>query len=352
MLRIMVLWIGASLLWLPACSSLDGEADTPEPLFRPGDYGGDLLPGAEEFWNVRLSPDGTRIALVRLRTPGSITNFQLWIMDRDGTNPELIGVNAGWADWSPDGKRLAVGVMVGISFYIYTLDLETREATQWSGREDQFFSKPTASLPIWFEDGERLLVSVFGKAYKQPFKRGIYSIHTRTGQIEGPLLELFESAFPGNHDQYAIGVKYTPDGDPLDGNAARYDFATGEWTWITHFAQDSLNVFIEPLTANPATTSVVFSRFVENAWQLFLMESDGAGVRQITRLGGDNPRWSYDGRKIFFRRDVHRGPGARYVPFVYDTVTETEAPLWPNLPDSLPAFPPLPENVPLFQPAR
>ena len=83
------------------------------------------------------------------------------------------------------------------------------------------------------------------------------------------------------------------------------------------------------------------SRKQNNAEQLFLMESDGTGTRQITQLGGDNPRWSYDGQQILFRRDVHKGEGARYVPFLYDLGTGEAAPLWPTLPDSLPAFPDL-----------
>jgi len=64
-------------------------------------------------------------------------------------------------------------------------------------------------------------------------------------------------------------------------------------------------------------------------------------VRQITKLGGDNPQWSPDGSDVLFRRDVHWGEGARYVPFRFDLETMQAEPLWPALADSVPDFPDL-----------
>ncbi|GIV58004.1 MAG: hypothetical protein KatS3mg042_0917 [Rhodothermaceae bacterium] len=338
-------WIGAvagTLLALSACSLTGGEDPTPEPSFKPGEYGGDPLPGTENLVNLRLSPDGRRVALIRRQTPDEPFDprYQLWIVDRDGTNPELIAVNVGMVDWSPDGKTLAVAVWRGIDAYVYTIDLETREAIQWSGREDQFFSKPTVGTPIWYRDGRRLLVSVFAKDYQQPFARGIYTIDTETGQITGPHVELMQSAFLGNNDHFAIGRKYTHNRDPLNGNFALYLFEAREWKWITDFSRDSLD-FVDVPVPSPTSDLAVQSRWVDNAKQLFLMDKEGRNVRQITTMGGDWGLWSYDGRQIFFRRDVHKGEGARYVPFVYDVATGQSAPLWPALPDSLPPFPPL-----------
>jgi hypothetical protein len=71
------------------------------------------------------------------------------------------------------------------------------------------------------------------------------------------------------------------------------------------------------------------------------MNKKGKAVRQITELGGDNPRWGDKGSSFIFRRDVHRGEGARYVPYRFDLETNEAEPLWPALPDSVPDFPPL-----------
>jgi TolB protein len=49
---------------------------------------------------------------------------------------------------------------------------------------------------------------------------------------------------------------------------------------------------------------VVFSRRVNEAFQLFVMNRDGSGARQLTDAIGEytNPRWSPDGTKILCSR--------------------------------------------------
>ena len=328
-------------LLLIGCS-LFVEPEPPEPYFQWGDYGGDPLRGSESLFNLRLSPDGRHIAFVRTYTPGhpEEPRYQLWIAERDGSNPRLIAVNVLTVDWSPDGSRLAVTVVSGIDMFLYTINLATDEVTRWTGLPDQRLSGGTAGNPQWFRDGKRLLVSVWGKDRNQPFERGLYIIDTEAGTTTGPLVEVMEGAFPGNGDAYATGIKWTYDRDWRDGNAALFDFAAGTWKWITTFTHAELDHIQAPIPS-PVGTTLAQSRRVENAWQLFLMESDGTDVRQITEMGGDNPRWSYDGRWIFFRRDIHRGPGARFVPFVYDVGRGEERPVWPSRPDSLPVFPDL-----------
>jgi hypothetical protein len=336
--------VAGTVLVAAACSTpTEPPSEGQEPTFAPGEYGGDPLPGTEHLSNVKPSPSGDRYALVRKRTPGepSDPRNQLWIVDRDGTNPRLIGVNILGAEWDPNGKRLAVTVAAGIDFYVYTIDLETLETTQWTGKDNQYLSFPVASSGGWFEGGERLLIFVAQKAYQQPFPRGLYVINTVDSTTTGPLIELFEATFLGNNDQYVIGQKYARKEDPLSGNFARYDFTDSSWHWITDFPKDSLRRYVEPPVPSPASDILVQSRKVQNAHQLFFMDRRGKNVRQVTELGGDNPRWSANGSSFVFRRDVHRGEGARYVPFRFELETMTAEPLWPARPDSVPDFPDL-----------
>ena len=322
---------------------LSESPENDEPIFAPGEYGGDPMQGTEHLSNVKPSPRGDRYALVRKRTPGepSDPRNQLWVVDRDGTNPRLIGVNILGADWHPNGNRVAVTVATGIDFYVYTIDLETLEATQWTGRVGQRLSFPVVSSSGWFEDGERLLTFVAQKAYQQPFPRGLYVINTVDSTSTGPLVELFEATYFGNKYRYLIGQKYVREDDPRSGNFARYDFADSSWHWITKFPKDSLRRYIEPPVPSPTSDILVQSRQVQNANQLFIMDHRGKSVQQITELGGDNPRWSPNGSYFVFRRDVHEGEGARYVPYRFDLETMTAEPLWPTLPDSVPDFPDL-----------
>jgi hypothetical protein len=136
---------------------------------------------------------------------------------------------------------------------------------------------------------------------------------------------------------------------PQSGNLVRYDFETGGWQWITNEPMEQ-GLSVQAGWGNPATDLVAQPQRIANAEQLFLMKNDGTQRRQITELGGDVPRWTYDGRRIIFRRDVHKGEGARYVPFVYDVESGAEFPLWPALPDSVPQFPPLETQNPVTIP--
>jgi Tol biopolymer transport system component len=334
---------------LAACSSPGVEPE--EPHFRPGEYGGNPLPGTESLNNVRLSPDGRRVALVREITPGEpfSPRRQIWLLNADGTNPELLALGVGTVDWSPNGSQLAVTARrggVGLDSYVYTINVETREVEQWTGLEGQVIDMGTAHLPIWFQDEKRLLVSVYTTAYLQRYARGLYIIDTESGNTQGPLVQLMQSAWLSDGDRYVVGTKFLPEHTPQSGNIARYDFATGGWNWIT---QESVEQGLRapPIVGTSTHDQLVQARPTGNADQLFLMKNDGTQRKQLTELGGDDPRWTYDGRSIIFRRDVHRGEGARYVPFVYDVESGAEFPLWPALPDSVPQFPSLETQNPV-----
>jgi len=343
-----------ALLLAAACSTApeppeEDPKEEPEPTFKEGAYGGPPLSGTESLFNLMPSPSGDRIALIRERTPGKPTDprEQLWIVEKDGTNPRLISVNTTGAHWHPSGDQLAVTVDFGRgNFTVHTIDLETLEATQWTGKDSQRISFEVAASSGWFPDGHRVLAHVNQRAFQQPFPRGLYAIDTRDSITTGPLVELMQATNFGNQKEYVVGRKFTRDRGPLSGNYARYNFSDSSWHWITDFPRDSVTGGRTGVPqASPTEDLVVQDRPVQNAEQLFLFRPDADGTdddaKQITELGGDNPRWASDGSYFIFRRDVHRGQGARYVPYRFDMETMEAEPLWPALPDSVPDFPDL-----------
>lgn len=281
---------------IAAACSTPTEPKKEEPTFAPGEYGGEPLPGTEHITIVEPSPSGDRFALIRRRTPGNPSDprFQLWIVNRDGTDPRLISVNTQDVAWHPSGNRLVLTVAIGIDFYVYTIDLKTMETTQWTGKDDQLLSFPVVSMAGWFQDGYRLLVFVNQRAYQQPFPRGVYVIDTRDSTTAGSLVELFSPTRLGNQDRYTVGRKYVRSHNPRSGNFARYDFGGNSWRWITDFPKDSLR-FVEKPVPSPTSDLIVQPRKTGNAKQLFLMNHRGENVRQVTKLGGDIPVWSADG---------------------------------------------------------
>jgi len=318
------------------------DPDEKETYFQPGEYGGEPLPGTEHLLWISPSPDGEKIAVIRRQTPGKLDQFnQLWILDRDGNNAELITYNIQTVHWHPFENKLAISFNPHSTpyYYLISLNLDTRELKLWNSKNEQFFDKYTSASNGWFNDGENILMTVNGRAYQQEYQRGIYKINTKDSTHTGPHKILFVSTDFGNDDQWAVGLQYTTDN--LSSNRALYNLETDVFQWLTtyHSDSDSLRRYTGNPTINPSGTEIIISKFVDNAWQLFQINQFGNVVEKLTEFGGERPRWSRGVDYFTFIRDINKAPGARYIPFKYDFSTGEEEPIWPNLPDSVPDFP-------------
>ena len=98
----------------------------------------------------QLSPDGTRIVFVSLRSG----DLELWKSEADGSNPQQItsfkGEWPGTPRWSPDGKWIVFDKPTGARHQIYVIDTEGRNLHAiTSGDYDN-------SGPSWSRDGQSL----------------------------------------------------------------------------------------------------------------------------------------------------------------------------------------------------
>lgn len=123
------------ITYLTACTTAaeDPPALPPgetETYFQPGEYGGEALPHTEHLFWISPSPDGEKIALIRRHTPGKTDPlFQLWIMDSDGSNVELLTYNARGVDWHPFKNKISFtyNPHTTPNLYAFTFDLNTNE---------------------------------------------------------------------------------------------------------------------------------------------------------------------------------------------------------------------------------
>ncbi|MFA5670736.1 MAG: hypothetical protein WC967_15985 [Balneolaceae bacterium] len=318
------------------------QPPSPEPYFKKGEYGGQELPGTEHLTWISPSPDGEKMAVVRKYTPGqSDPLYQLWIMDADGTNAELVTYNTGSMYWHPNGGKIVFNFNPHTTpyLYVFTYDLETKNIELWNSKKDQFFDKYTSASAGWFDDGERILIGVNGKAYQQKYERGVYILNVKDSTHSGPERVLFSPLELGNNNTWTVGIQYT--NDRSSSNRALYNLKTNEFKWLTTYdtTSDSLRIYTGYPEINPTGREIILPKFVENAWQLFHINENGENVAQLTELGGHEVTWTRGKDFFIFNRDTHKAPGARYIPYKYNFHEGTEEPLWPNLPESVPSFP-------------
>lgn len=116
------------------------------------------------------SPDGTKIAFMA-QTPEGTENYEIFVMDADGTNPLRLTDSRGpdgWPTWSPDGTKIAfTSVRDDCSFSSAPDCLSAGDLgpfhTLWvmnaDGSDQHRVSRRFVQIPDWSPDGEYL---VFG----------------------------------------------------------------------------------------------------------------------------------------------------------------------------------------------
>ncbi len=193
--------------------------------------------------SARFSPDGKKIAVVRAEAPGA--PFDLWVHDLDFQRSSRItfgGEAEATPVWSPDQSRIAFACSPKGVFDVCVKDLDR------PGDTEVLIETPNWTTPGgWSPDGARF----YFDDQDPEFNNDLYAAEL-TGD-EAPKLIL---RTPFNE----VEPRISPDGN-----------------WLAYMSEE---------TGIP---------------EVFLRASSGAaGQWQISRNGGSFPRWTRDGREVFY----------------------------------------------------
>jgi Tol biopolymer transport system component len=257
--------------------------------------------GFRPTWN----PDGTRIAFVTENVELNPTNFysnsQLWVADvNTGQTRQIPVTDAVLPSWSPHGQRIAFMMRLGqpAHGHIWTISADggepvavtSGEARDWNpawspdGRYLYFVSDRGGSMNLWRdridEQSGRTL------ANPEPITTPATSLAHISVSADGRRIA-YSSLIVTTNVQKATF-------DPSRGAVV------GDPVWVTSGSRRWSNP--DP---SPDGQSVVFYSLVEPQGDLYVIRSDGTGLRQLT---GDTatdrlPRWSPDGSWIAFSSD-------------------------------------------------
>lgn len=218
-----------------------------------------------DSWWARISPERRRILFYR--TPKGVHDLDyaqtsLWVMNHDGSNQRLLRPKGsdGWelqghAEWSPDGRQLAMFGGMARNSQIFISDAEGRNPRQVTQRGGMSLD------PSWSPDGKTL--AFVGCASFICFEKD-YEIFTIPA-AGGDAKQLTSNTMR-DHDPY-----FSPDGRRI--------------AWIAE------------------TDPNAFGRG-KGSWNIFTMAADGSSQRNLTndRQINSVPRWSPDGARMYFHR--------------------------------------------------
>ena len=231
---------------------------------------------------------------------------QVYTVDPDGTDLQLLYDNAEVGQWSPDGRQVGLTLSSGQQLL---LNVDTGATTDL-GLSARY---PDLALfcGVWSPDGSRLACEGFGQT--DGSLNGVYTVRSSDG---GGLRRV--TSDPNGDD---CPSDYSPNGNRLvitRANDTSYELDTVklDGAGLKHISPDGTDFDFCSGSWSPQGNEIMFSAHVPDSDRstIWVAQSDGSGLRQIPvpgcggnrsdsrSIGCSAPVWSPDGQKIAFSR--------------------------------------------------
>jgi Tol biopolymer transport system component len=237
---------------------------------------------------------------------------QVYTVDPDATNQQLVYNNSEVGQWSPDGTRIALVTQLGPpQVLLFNVD---DGSSVYFGLPFDLYPDLALFCTVWSPDGARLACE--GQGQTDPSLTGVYTLRSSDG---GDLQRV--TSDPTGDD---CPSDYSPNGKRLiitRANDTAYALYTVklDGSGLSQITPDGMNFNFCNGSWSPQGNEILFSAHVPNGdfhSSIWVVHSDGTGLQQLPiegpcggsfsdpiTIGCFNPVWSPDGQKIAFGRN-------------------------------------------------
>jgi Tol biopolymer transport system component len=253
---------------------------------------GEAFPIAHDAYDPSIAADGT---LVYLERP-AVEQKQLVWLDRRGTKIGEIGPaqrNIRDLDLSPDGKRVAVAVSAGTGLDVWVYDLTRGSGSPVTTAVENDFN------PAWSPSGEHLMFSSNRAGNADIFLRSADGTGEEAVLVAKPRYEILSDwSWDGKYLLFCSGDPSTGfDVWYLEQNKEGSGWGEPRPFLKTPFFERAAK--LSPDSRYVAYVSDLSGQF--EAFEVYVEAFPTGGSRQrISKNGGTQPRWSRDGKELFY----------------------------------------------------
>jgi Tol biopolymer transport system component len=244
-----------------------------------------IADGIDNSWSV----SNTGLLFYRKASMTS-ANKQLEWFDRAGRQVGQIGAPANYGDveLSPSGDRVAVDMITNNNRDVWMIDIARGVPSRIT------FDPASEWSPSWSPDGSRI---IFASS-----KSGTNHIYEKSATGVGNE----DLVFPGDGNE--IPVYWSRDGKHIVFSRLKPQGQAGVDTWVLDTSQKKASPFVEsPFDKAQARISpdgkwVVYTTNDSGTYQIVVQTfpDPKGGKWQITAQGGIEPKWSRDGRELYY----------------------------------------------------